>query len=169
MPNPTSTPITVRTALPGDARAIIQAHYDAVHITAAKDYAAEILDDWSSAVDGRVNLMESKIRENLDGSLMLVAELNNQVVGFAEIVAARNELRAVYVSPVAARMGVGTMLLNELELQARKLDVKLLWLDSSLTAEPFYFAHGYKRDGVGEHELRSGRQMLCVKMHKDLI
>ena len=40
--------------------------------------------------------------------------------------------------------------------------------DSSVTAEPFYLAHGYNVRGRGEHMLRSGQRMACVKMEKAL-
>jgi putative acetyltransferase len=162
------TNVIVREASVEDARAIIQAHHDAVHTTAARDYEADVLDEWSGAINDRVLSMEDQIKRNPDGSLMLVAELDGKVVGFGEIVAAQCELRAVYVSPECGRSGVGRALLNELERRAKHLGAPRLWLDSSLTAEPFYSAHGYQTDERSDHRLRSGKLMACVKMHKIL-
>jgi putative acetyltransferase len=162
------TNLVVREATVEDARAIIQAHYDAVHTTAARDYETDVLDEWSAVVDDRVAPMQQQIEKNPDGSLMLVAEVDGRVVGFGEIVPTAGELRAVYVSSECGRNGVGRALLNELEIRARQFGVPKLWLDSSLTAEPFYRAHGYQSDERTEHRLRSGRMMPCVKMHKNL-
>ncbi len=61
------------------------------------------------------------------------------------------ELRACYVAPEAARKGVGSALVLELEQVAREQGMAYLELDSSLTAEPFYVAHGYEVRGHGEH------------------
>jgi putative acetyltransferase len=163
-----ATIVVVRQANVQDARDIVQTHYDAVHTTAAGDYEADILNEWSASVDDRVASMTNQIEQNPDGSLMLVAELDGRVVGFGEIVAALCELRAVYVSPTCGRTGVGRALLKALETRARELGTPRLWLDSSLTAEPFYLAHGYRSEERSEHRLRSGRMMACVKMHKNL-
>ena len=158
----------MREATVEDARAIIQAHHDAVHTTAARDYEADVLDEWSGAINDRVASMEDQIKNNPDGSLMLVAELDGKVVGFGEVVAAQRELRAVYVSPECGRSGVGRALLTELEKRAQALGAAKLWLDSSLTAEPFYRAQGYQSDERSAHRLRSGKMMACVKMQKNL-
>jgi N-acetylglutamate synthase-like GNAT family acetyltransferase len=160
--------ILIRNASEDDAAAIVQVHYDAVHVTASKDYDEAILKDWSGLPDARIDRLQGQIISNPENTSMLVAEINGEIVGFGEIVSSTCELRAVYVSPIAARNGVGGALLNELEAIARKKGVLNLWLDSSLTAEPFYLSHGYLSDGRGEHHLQSGRKMICVKMHKCL-
>jgi putative acetyltransferase len=160
--------ILIRNASKNDAAAIVRVHYDAVHFTAAKDYDQTILEDWSALADARIDRLEAQILNNPENTNMLVAELNGEIVGFGELATSTCELRAVYVSPRAARNGVGGALLNELEATARKKGVLNLWLDSSITAEPFYLSHGYLSDGRGEHHLQSGRKMICVKMHKNL-
>jgi putative acetyltransferase len=170
MPNSTSQhqKVLIRKAIEKDAAAIVQVHYDAVHVTAAKDYDEAILEGWSCLTDDRVKQLEAYIGNNPDNTNMLVAEIKGDIVGFGEIVPSNKELRAVYVSPAAGRTGIGRALLQELESVARKQGVPELWLDSSLTAEPFYLAHGYLSDGQGEHQLRSGGKMKCIKMHKNL-
>jgi hypothetical protein len=51
---------------------------------------------------------------------------------------------------------------------AREKGLKELHLDSSLTAERFYTAHGYLSEDRGEHTLRDGLRMICVPMQKAL-
>lgn len=161
--------VLIREAVASDATAIVKVHYDAVHLTASKDYDAEILDDWSILSDERIENLETQISKNPERSYMIVAEIDAHVVGFGEIVPVMRELRAIYVSPFAARKGVGKALLLTLEAAARERGVPELCLDSSLTAELFYLAHGYEIRGRSEHQLRSGRKMACIKMRKSLL
>ncbi|MDZ4835230.1 MAG: GNAT family N-acetyltransferase [Candidatus Melainabacteria bacterium] len=160
--------IVIRNAVDADAAAIIKVHYDAVHQTAAKDYEQAILDDWSSSEKERVDHLEVQIRINPKKRDLLIAEIGGQIVGFGELDAAGGEIVALYVSPTVNRKGVGQALLAELESIARKQNVLKLTLDSSLTAEPFYSANDYQSAGQHEHQLKSGRKMPCIKMHKDL-
>ncbi len=98
----------IRKATVEDAAAIINVHYQAVHTTAARDYDAGTLNEWSSnATDERIDQMKSQLNLNPDHTIMIVAELDDFVVGFGEIVPGNNELRAVYVLPTTSRMGIG--------------------------------------------------------------
>lgn len=160
--------LQIRSASAQDAAAIVRTHYDAVHVTAAADYDAATLEQWSSLSPERVARLTAQITQNPDSTVMLVAERNGLVVAFGEIVPSKSELRAVYVCPAAARKGVGRALLKALEAVARRHNVEELWLDSSLTAERFYSAHGYVSDGKAEHQLKSGKTMICVRMRKKL-
>lgn len=161
--------IVIRPARVSDAASIVDVHFRAVHETAAQDYEKEILDEWSvERGEERLLRMESQLIENPDKTVMIVATIADVVVGFGEICPSLNELRAVYVSPQFDRTGVGRRLLAELEVSARANGVSELWCDSSLTAEKFYARNGFVSSGRGQHELRSGRKMACVKMTKRL-
>jgi putative acetyltransferase len=160
--------IVIRAAAESDAAAIVKVHYEAVHLIASNDYEQDILNEWSSDSVDRSTRLKTQISQNVDQTIMIVAEVDGTVVGFGEVVPDKGELRAVYVSPTAARMGIGSALLHKLENESRHHKVQKLWLDSSLTAVPFYLAHGYQSDGEGAHQLGSGRLMTCVKMHKIL-
>jgi GNAT superfamily N-acetyltransferase len=70
--------------------------------------------------------------------------------------------------PSAARTGVGTALVKEIERVAIEGGVKRLHLEASVNAEPFYLAMGYEVVERGEHVLNSGQPMACVRMVKDL-
>jgi putative acetyltransferase len=77
-------------------------------------------------------------------------------------------LRACYVSPNAIRKGVGSAIIREIKHIALENGVTFLQMDSSVTAEPFYKALGYEVLEYGQHILRSGHPMACVKMRKVL-
>jgi putative acetyltransferase len=107
-------------------------------------------------------------RVNHDSEIRLVAELDGELVGIGALVLAESELRACYVVPDAARRGVGSALVAEIERTARHHRLTHLELLSSLTAEPFYRALGYEVEGRVEHVLGSGGRMAAVKMRKTL-
>jgi putative acetyltransferase len=90
-------------------------------------------------------------------------------VGLGVIVPQNAELRACYVHPNAARKGVGSALVREIERIAREHGVSQLHLDSSVNAEPFYLACGYAVVERGEHLLRGVVPMASVEMTKMLI
>jgi putative acetyltransferase len=116
----------------------------------------------------RIERRTRQIEENFDQAIVLVAEDKEGIVGFGEVVSKSRELRAVYVSPKAGRKGVNSAILAELKKAARNNDIDELWLDSSITAEPFYLAHGWNVTERGEHVLNNGARMACVKMCKKL-
>lgn len=161
--------LTIRVARDEDAEAILQIHYAAVHEFGLRCYTQEILDEWSSEVNSiRIEKLRRTMIENPEGELWIVAESNEQIVGFGSIVPLNNELRACYVSPASTGKGVGQAILKELESQALKRGVDFLQADASLNAEGFYVRNGYSIASRGQHLLRSGRKMDCVLMRKYL-
>ncbi len=167
--SPPDLQISIRAAQVEDASAFVHLHFQAVHAMGAASYEKSILDSWSnSKFDERIAALEKNIDENPDGAFKLLGEINGVIVGLGEVVPKANELRAVYVAPSAARLGVGSAILAKLEDVARANGSTELWLDSSLNAEPFYLAHGYQSEGRAFHELRSGEKMDCIKMRKRL-
>jgi GNAT superfamily N-acetyltransferase len=162
--------ISIRNARVEDASAFVHLHYQAVHAMAADSYEKSILDSWSSSkFEERIAAVERSIKENPDNAFKLMAEVDGVIVGLGEVVPGANELRAVYVAPQAARLGIGSAILDKLEDIAREKGSKELWLDASLNAESFYVARGYKSEERGVHELRSGEKMDCIKMRKTLV
>ena len=70
--------------------------------------------------------------------------------------------------PEAARKGVGTALVREIERLAAEHGLEQLEVLASVNAEPFYAALAYHRDSRTEHVLRTGHRMAAVKMTKRL-
>jgi putative acetyltransferase len=162
--------ITARPARKGESAAILAIHRRAIHEIACADYSEDILQAWGPPIPepdlpGTGAAFDAKIDR---GEIVLVADLNGSIAGFGEIVPARNELLAIYVSPDFKRRGVGTAILRELERIARERAMPHLQMDASLTAEPFYSKNGYRVIERGFHVLRNGVKMACVKMKKEL-
>jgi putative acetyltransferase len=167
MESPERAPTSIRPATLDDARSILEVHRSAVLRTAARQYAPDVLSAWAAPLDpGNVERMAGIITSNSE--LILVAEIHEQIVGFGSIVPKNSELRAVYVHPDYGRGGIGGRLLAALEALARQRRLSELTMDASLNAEDFYANRGFVALERGEHALRTGVRMPCVKMRKAL-
>lgn len=158
--------VTVREMCREDGRSFIEVRNAAVRGIAVKDYPREVIENWAGPPV--TEAMLERFFVNPGKEIRLVAEIDGVIVGMGALVIATNELRACYVSPSATRRGVGSAIIHEIERIAEENGLTFLQMDSSLTAEPFYKALGYEVLEYGEHVLRSGHPMACVKMRKSL-
>ena len=158
--------ISVRQMRPEDARMFLEVHHAAVRGIAARDYPPAVIEDWAPLpiTDGAVE----RFLANPEKEVRLVAEIDGEIVGIGVWVVEESELRACYVLPSAARKGVGSAIVREIERMARENGTVSLHLVASVTSESFYKALGYDVQGRGEHALQSGRRMACVIMRKIL-
>jgi putative acetyltransferase len=147
-----------------DARAWLEVHRAAILAIAAPDYPRTVIKAWAPRVtDRRIKALRS-----CPSGTKLVAELDGELAGIAELAPNGSEVRACYVSPRFVRRGVGKSLMKELEAQARAAGCAALSVHSSVSAEPFYACLGYEVTGRGTHALHTGEQMACVFMRKAL-
>lgn len=142
-------------------------HYAAVRQTGAAVYPPEVLDAWSRRPDDEIRIEGMKKWIESPESCFVVAKIGDRIVGFGQFVL-DGELRAVYVHPAFGRQGIGGRLLAALEEWAITMGISQLHLDASLNAEAFYQRHGFEVVEYGQHQLRSGLLMDCVKMRKIL-
>jgi putative acetyltransferase len=159
-------PVVIRGMRSKDARAFLEVHHAAVRGIAVKDYPLAVIEAWAP-----MPVTEDAIewvRANPHKEFRLIAEIAGRVVGIGTAVFENIELRACYVAPEVGRKGVGSALVKEIERVAPELGVPRLELDSSVTAESFYRTVGYEVVERGEHVLRNGKRMACVKMRKEL-
>ena len=76
------------------------------------------------------------------------------------------EVEAVYVDPEAGRRGIGLEVLLKLEERARALGLRVLRLNASLNAVPFYERAGYVARAQSKYRLLTGVEIACVPMVK---
>jgi putative acetyltransferase len=156
-------PITVRSFREDEASTFLKIHSSSVRGLAAQHYPSDVIEAWvvpATAESFRGFLLNS------DDEIRLVAELDGQPVGIGALVVGNSELRACYVVPEAARKGVGSALVREIERLATAHGLTRLHLQASVNAEAFYAALGYEAVERGEHVLRTGQRMAAVKMVK---
>lgn len=158
-------PVFVRRLRAEEARKFLEVHHAAVHGLASGHYPGEVLADWAP-----LPITESAVArfiENPDREIRLVAEVSGEIVGVGALVL-MSELRACYVDPRWVRRGVGSAIVGEIECIAREFGAIHLEFDGSVNAEAFYLSLGYSVTARGQHTLRSGQAMACVKMRKSL-
>ncbi|WP_019501563.1 GNAT family N-acetyltransferase [Pseudanabaena sp. PCC 6802] len=157
-----SSEILVRRVRTEDAAAVCQIHIDAVRQLCAPDYLPEYIEAW-------VGKLTPAIYERVIadwGETMFVAEQAGRIIGCSAL--SGNEVRAVYVNPLHARQGVGTLLMRFLEKEAVARCIPKLRLTASLNAELFYQKHGYKVVERSWHILPCGTKIPCIFMEKNL-
>jgi putative acetyltransferase len=157
--------VVVREVRSTEARLFFDLHERSVRGLAASHYAPEVIDAW--VVPQTEDILDWFAR-NPDGEIRLIAELDGQPVGLGSLVVSNAELRSCYVVPEAARKGVGSALVREIERLAREHGLTHLQLFASVNAEPFYTSAGYQSDGRTEYGIR-GQRMDAVKMSKSLL
>ena len=149
---------------PDDARRFLEVHHQSVRGLAVNDYPGDVIEAWAPLpiTDDRV----ARFLVNRDDEIRIVAEIDGAVVGIGALVVAHAELRACYVAPGAARRGVGTAIVGDLERQAREHGLRSLTLEASVTAEPFYVALGYSTVRRGTLAIAPGVSMAAITMQK---
>lgn len=157
--------LAVRAMEPADARSFLEIQAAAVRGLAAKDYPRSVIEAWAASTTDQ---MMKRFLANSDQEIRLIAEIDGHGVGIGAIVVAACELRACYVAPHAARRGVGTAVVAEIERIAREQRLDHLHLEASINAEPFYAALGYRVESRHDFFLRSGLPMAAVQMRKPL-
>ncbi|HET7658165.1 MAG TPA: GNAT family N-acetyltransferase [Bacillales bacterium] len=154
----------IRPAQLKDAEAICEVHKSAIRGLCSSHYQKDEIEAWTSMP--KPEAYRSVMAD--DKKLLLVAEQNDEIVGFGQVDFRNQEIEAVYVSPEVAGSGVGKKLLTELEDASRKEGLKTLRLSASLNACGFYKKAGYRKLDNTKHTLRSGIQIGCVNMEKKI-
>src|SRR5687767_6880220 len=109
--------IIVRPMRPDEGRSFLELHGRSVRGLAAQLYSSEVIDAWAGRVTDEA---VQRFLKNPDGEIRLIAELDGVPVGLGCVVIPNSELRVCYVVPEAARMGVGTAVVKEIERIARE-------------------------------------------------
>ena len=157
--------VAVRPLRPGEERTYLEIVGRAIRGLAVGHYAPEVIEGWVPPLAGE---RFEEIVYNADREIRLIAELDGTPAGIGALVVDSSELRACYVVPEAARRGCGSAIVREIERLAREHGRTRLELASSVNAEPFYLAHGYRVRERSAVTLPNGTTLACVWMEKDL-
>ena len=150
----------IRRARREDCQSIGSVHTAAVGGIRTALYTPEEIQAW--AVPRKPESYEQSIRNKE----FFVAETGGVIVGFGVLNPESAEVEAVYVSPGAGRRGIGLEMLRKLEERAGALGLKVLRLNASLNAVPFYEKAGYVAQEESKYRLLTGVEIACVRMVK---
>lgn len=132
MPRPALRPF-----LPADTAVLAAIFAASVEELTAEDYNEAQQQAWIAAVDD-----EAAFGQRLGEQLTLIATLQSSPVGFASLKGA-DLIDLLYVHPNAAGQGVASMLCDALEKLAGARGAKMLTVEASDNAEPFFAKRGY--------------------------
>ena len=116
-----------------------------------KDYSAEHLETIAAMYS------PEKLENNAQMKTIFIAEIEGEIVGTATI--QDDYISCVFVLPDYMGKGIGKLLMETVEDDARQRELHNVRLDSSITAQTFYEERGYVIDIV-----KPG----TIAMHKDL-
>lgn len=158
--------IAIRPARLADALGMALAHRAAVHAAVPGIYDQALRDAWAPPIDlGRAERLY--LEAQADGQLAFVAEMDGEIVGFAQVHPGRAEILACYVAPAAARRGIGRALVAAVENAVGRHVA--LTARSSVFAEPFYRSLGFVVTGRSISRFDDGTAMLVVAMRRSMM
>jgi putative acetyltransferase len=129
--------LAMRPFLPQDAPMLAEIFRASVEELTEDDYTEAQRAAWASAADDA-----EEFAARLAQRLTLIGTLDHGPVGFAAL-EGNDTVDMLYVHPLAAGHGVGTMLLDALERLAGSRGAKKLSADVSDSAQAFFSKRGY--------------------------
>jgi len=128
----------LRPFLPADTPVLAAIFRDSIEDLTGDDYSEAQQAAWAAFADN-----ETEFQERLSGALTLVATIAGSPVGFASLKGA-DHVDMLYVHSAVAGQGVATLLYDALEKLAGGRGAKLLTVDASDTARPFFEKRGFE-------------------------
>ena len=130
--------VLLRLHTDNDAPKSLDVFIRAVRETASNDYTAEQISAWANSDDrDRVAWTRSRAAANTQ-----VAEIDGHLAGFIDV-AADGYIDMLFVDPSRVRTGIASALLAWAETTARASGAVQLSTHASITARPFFAAHGF--------------------------
>ena len=162
MSAPEPAPVRIRPASSEDVDGIWHVHNESIRALCSGRYQPREISAWIAFRPPEA------YRAALGSRNLFVAESAGEIVGFGQFDPARGEVEACYVSPEAVGRGIGSDLLARMEGLARSTGHKVMHLNATLNAEPFYARMGYKRLGAAVHRVGDDVELDCIRMQKKL-
>ncbi|MBW4556899.1 MAG: GNAT family N-acetyltransferase [Trichormus sp. ATA11-4-KO1] len=116
----------------GDTEAIMKLFSDTIHEVNIRDYTKAQIDAWTS-----VNMDVEVWMNSLKSKFTYVAQEDGNILGFGEL-EANGHIDRFYCHKDFQGQGVGTKILEQIELTARDLKIQKLFVEASITAKPFF-------------------------------
>jgi putative acetyltransferase len=122
---------------PDDAPVLLALFRDTIRRVNCRDYLPAQIAAWASD-----DIDPADWASRFSGRFVIVAEEAGRVAGFAEL-EVNGHIDRMYVSADHQGQGVGRALLAAVVAEARRLQLVRLLVEASITARPFFEAHGF--------------------------
>jgi putative acetyltransferase len=129
--------VTVRAYRVEDAPVLLVLFRDTIRRVNSRDYDPSQIAAWASD-----DIDPDRWATRFTGRFVAVADEAGRAVGFAELESS-GHIDRFYVSADHLRRGVGRRLLAAVVAEARRLSLARLFTEASITARPFFEAHGF--------------------------
>jgi putative acetyltransferase len=124
------------------------------------DYSEDQIEPWASHSNPQLFI------DSMFELVRFVADYAGHIVGFADYKPDTGQLTGLYVSADHQRSGYGKQLYDAIEKDARRRGLERLWLESTLTAAPFYERMGYVK--TTEQRIVEKHHIEMIRMEKAL-
>jgi len=152
--------IFIREIKPSDIEEVKKLIWDTINTCYPVIYSPKVITYWESLHN------TEGILKDMNEGFMVVLEKNGYIVATGSLL--EDEIRRVYVLPEFQSQGLGKKVMQELEEQARRLDLNSVRLCSSLVSKKFYDAIGYETTEEKFHKLDNGETLHYYAMQKKL-
>lgn len=131
----------IRDATADDAPAVADLFYNTILNVNVGDYSADQVKAWAGPAPVP-EMWERRINEDRGTRRTFVARTEVGIVGFADL-ESDGHVDMLYVHHEYQACGIATALLGRIEAEARRLGLRRLYAEASITAEPFFRGRGF--------------------------
>lgn len=150
--------IVLRIANPQDLTPLQQLFVNTLHKVCSEDYTTAQINAWASSSND-----SSHWRKILTTQLVLIAEFQNNIVGFASLTD-KGHIDMFYVHHQFQHQGIGRQLYTAILTRAHTKSISRLEAAVSITAKPFFEAMGFKK--IAKQTIsRQGVELSNFKMY----
>ncbi|NKC01458.1 MAG: GNAT family N-acetyltransferase [Pseudomonadales bacterium] len=121
----------------GEELTLWRLFHDTIHTVNLGDYSASQVDAWSPSERD-----QQQWTERMQMISPFVVELDGEIIGYSDV-QADGLVDHMFVHKDWQRRGVATCLMGEIVKRAAALNLKILSAHVSITARPFFEAHGF--------------------------
>jgi N-acetylglutamate synthase-like GNAT family acetyltransferase len=150
----------IRRARLEDCEKILKTREASLSTLCSNHYTAEQIAAWI----GRRQLHDYRLA--VQNALALVAEKDQEIIGFAEMDLISGMIHALYVHPACIGHGVGRALLSALEDEARSAGLRRVHLKTTLNSVAFFQGRGFLPLRDANQESADGTPLPCVELQK---
>lgn len=123
---------------PADIGQIVRLFYDTVHTINLADYTLEQVNAWVPNLPE-----EARWLGRYSDRIVFVADHDGTIAGFAEL-EPNGHIDCFYCHHLFQRRGIGRQLYQRLEQEANSLNLTRLFVEASITSQPFFEQMGFQ-------------------------
>ena len=134
--------ISVRDYCREDTQELANIYFNTVHQINIQDYTQEQVDAWAPPSGFKSNSETEDWAKKFARTKPIVAVIGDKIVGFAEL-ESNGHIDCFYCHHKWIGKGVGSALMKEILIRAKKRHINRLFAEVSITARPFFEKYNF--------------------------